>query len=80
MSSQQRSNFILFRQLLRQLRAFGLNPHDWHVDRSGFTASEKMAGKVHLRHRRDEDFKMRAHFEASQQGTAKLRALRVVSL
>jgi hypothetical protein len=80
MSVSQRSNFILIRQLLRQLRSFGLNPYDWQIDRATTAPTNTSAGVFNLCHRRDEAFKMRAQFEASQRGFARLQALRVVSL
>lgn len=80
MSATQWSHFILIRQVLRQLRAFGLNPRDWKIERNSIATPNASANLFDLHHRRDRDFKMRAVMAPSTKGFAKLETLKVVSL
>ena len=80
MSASQRTHFILIRQILRQLCAFGLNPRDWKIDRATLLTANNSESIFHLHHRRDRDFQMRAQVAPISRGSAKLQTLRVVSL
>ena len=75
MSAVQVQNFVQFRRLLAQLRGYGLNPNDWQIDRSTWTA----AGEFSLRHRADDEFTIAARAKA-RKGNLQLSDLRVVSL
>ncbi len=74
MSSAQLQNYVMLRKLKRQLSRFGLNPHDWKIDRSHLTK----AGSFTVQHRLDNDFVMAGVFEPKEK--IQVMTLKVTSL
>jgi hypothetical protein len=54
MSQEQILNFKFIKALLKELKAFGLNPNDWRLERSSKTPN----GSFGIQHRKDADFRL----------------------
>jgi hypothetical protein len=80
MSTIQFQNFLAFRKLLAQLRAYGLNPYDWKIERTWNDAKEIDQLHFNLRHKADQEFRLSARSIRSSQGRLKLKSLALVSL
>ena len=76
MSAMQIQNFRLIKQILFQLRAFGLNPYDWRIERTGLGLNSGLK----IRHRTDEEFKLVVQWELAKEGKYQLTQLFLASL
>ena len=75
MSQQNLANFRLLKNLLSQLRTFGLNPNDWCIERRSFQRNG-----VQLYHRDDQDFRILTHVTRSVCGQIKIHHLQLISI
>jgi hypothetical protein len=76
MSESQIDNFRMIRNLLRQLRGFGLNPRHWRLVRH---TNVVHPSEFALANRHDEEFRLRATV-VTERSRAKLVTLSLVSL
>lgn len=81
MSEKQAANFKILKRIFKELREFGLNPHEWRFER---VFNEKHGKTViRLHHKEDRNFRLsgtiRGRINPDQEG-AWMQDLRIVSL